>query len=745
MIITITSIVLYFCCLLASNAMELSQQGLPIWLQDKHTVSPPKQEGYATLADRAKGMVHVKSIRPHDDIFITTFQSASGSIAFISKTPGTKRNFRLPAAESFNFFDLAGNYVESGGLVPDYPVYAYTEYNFNWLISRLPVTEIHDAAVAVTGANIDETAVKNTYYVNAQSGADNNSGTAESKALKTVGKAFALAKSDLQKGLGVKIKIAAGIYREGGMQMNAGNWSKEAQKAVFVIEGEPGVILTGLDDYSGDWQKTKENPKIYKKLWPYSFGLIDLMVWDYTLIFKPESSRSEVVMMNGELLLPVPIEKHEWVDPDGPTIRHSTIKSEPGKFVYRGFNGLDDMTPGTYGITEHEDNGKYIYIYPPPELDITTSTIEASTRHVCMIIDRKENLVLRGLHIKGYASFICGKSEPSMVVNGKNILIENCSFNYNGSRGLKSLSTKHITYRQCVFNYNGWCGLTGGAEADNVLMEDCESSYNNWRGHLGGHYGWDAAAVKFWKVNAQIGIKIVGHKSFANLTHGYWLDHSFTPVSKVEISDSYFIGNLFGAQLYLEKLGGPINVSGCVVWNETGNMLINGTAHNVSFRNNIFYSGEKGSIFFHGRRKNSEIANWSKNWKLENNLFYINNDSFTTHYKGKHPEYETYMESLASDGNVYFCPANKNIFEDLKGIPINLSSWQNEYKLDNNSLWLDPEFESPETFDFKVTNPKVKSMLAELPVSLSKEDRKAILTFLEKMGEIDFVELPEGF
>jgi hypothetical protein len=76
---------------------------------------------------------------------------------------------------------------------------------------------------------------------------------------------------------------------------------------------------------------------------------------------------------------------------------------------------------------------------------------------------------------------------------------------------------------------------------------------------------------------------------------------------------------------------------------------------------------------------------------------------------------------------------------------LDLSTWQKEYHLDHNSKWLDPGFESPKRFDFNVTSPKVKNMLPELPAALSKQDRMAILTFLEKMGELEFVEMAEGF
>ena len=117
---------------------------------------------------------------------------------------------------------------------------------------------------AVTGADVNEAAVSKIYYVNRHhpSASDSNTGTSSNQPFLTVGKAFSEALTQLENGIGTKILIFPGLYREEPMLAYARYWNESAQNATFIIEGteKHKVILTGAEAWTTGWSEVVGHP-----------------------------------------------------------------------------------------------------------------------------------------------------------------------------------------------------------------------------------------------------------------------------------------------------------------------------------------------------------------------------------------------------------------------------------------------------------------------------------------------------
>lgn len=114
------------------------------------------------------------------------------------------------------------------------------------------------------GADVNEAAVTVHRYVdvNSASGTENGS---MANPWKTLAQGFSYLNSNPS--LGVKLHIADGMYREGGLSLSE-------RSGVAVIEGESrgGVVISGSDVWTG-W--TSDGAGNWFKSWPQDWGLGD--------------------------------------------------------------------------------------------------------------------------------------------------------------------------------------------------------------------------------------------------------------------------------------------------------------------------------------------------------------------------------------------------------------------------------------------------------------------------------------
>ncbi|MEM8493858.1 MAG: right-handed parallel beta-helix repeat-containing protein [Planctomycetota bacterium] len=648
------------------------------------------------------------------------FASDDETVVLVTAGPSVVRRYVMPSVRGADFVLLDGQPAAAGEVLPAAVAYTVTDLGWFWLEPRITLTLAAGQAPPITGAVIDESNVQHHLRVDpAASGPET---------FATVTEAVARASELLQRGEGVKITVAPGTYREGQIEMWCGSWPQAAREAVLIIEGEGDAppLITGADDWSGDWQPVPEAEGVYRKDWPHRFGL-SRQTWErWGYLIDPRVARSEVVTVDGQILLPSMLERFAWVDPDGAVPLEETAESEnqPGRWKPLGVREPSSLLPGAFGIVEAEG---VIYVRPDDGVNLNAAAVEVSVRPFLLYIQDRKNVVLRNLAFKHAATFVDSRAR-AVRIKGHQVLVEDCRFDEHGSKGLGIDGEKPtgITLRRCTFNGNGWQGLSVGYRLDNYILEDCESSYNNWRGHTGLQYGWDAAGCKAFAVDGQIGLAIRGHRAFANLTSGFWLDQSFTPRSPVEVSDSYFIANQFGAQLYLEKLTGPITVQRNVIWNDVGLRGIDGTSWDVQLRDNVLYTASEGhpAIYLHKRGIESEYANYSKHWTMENNLLVSSSAASPILTDDCTPEqYVEFLETLKADGNVYFAPVVDAAFPLPAQGWSGFSAWQSATGQDATSVWVDPQFASAEDFRWDIQNSDVAGRLPNLPKPLSGEDR----------------------
>lgn len=652
------------------------------------------------------------------------FASDDRTVVLITAGPEVVGRYLMPSVRGADFVTADGQPAAAGEPIAAPLVYSITDLGWFWLEPRITLTPASSAGVEITGARVDESTIQHQLRVDPAAAA----GEGSTITFATLGAGLEDAERLLRRGESVKLTIVSGIYREGPFDLWCESWSDAARQAVFVIEGEgeTAPVITGADDWSGGWEPVAGADHVYRKPWPHAFGLSDQNWARWGYLIDPRVARSEVVTVDGQILLPLMLEQFAWVDPDGAVPLEETVESNnvPGRWKALGIKSPSELLPETFGVVEAE---KMIYVRPAEGVDLNAAAVEVSVRPHLLGIHGRQNVVLRGLTFRHAATFV-GSHTRAVLLQGHNILVEDCRFEEHGSKalGIAGEQPTGITLRRCAFNGNGWQGLSVGYRVDNYVMEDCESSYNNWRGHTGLQYGWDAAGCKAFALDGQTGFVLRGHRAFANLTSGFWFDQSFTPRSPIQIEDSFFIGNRFGSQLYLEKLTGPVDVQRNVIWNDAGTRGIDGTSWNVNLAGNVLYtaSDDHAAIYLHKRGTESEYANYSRDWTLRNNLVVsaapssplLQNDCTPQQYRG-------FLDTLTAEGNVYHSVAPDRAFPLPDGGWGGLDAWRQATGQEARSTWADPQLAAAESFDWTVENAEVAAQLGDLPDPISADDR----------------------
>src|ERR1017187_7430656 len=105
-------------------------------------------------------------------------------------------------------------------------------------------------------------------YVDAQKGYDSNAGTA-SWPLKTIQAAVNKADLNNQKGIGTKVIIKAGVYREA---VNITPISGQTSATMTFEAATVGTAIIAGSNVLTGWSLQSESPVIYERTWPYDLG-----------------------------------------------------------------------------------------------------------------------------------------------------------------------------------------------------------------------------------------------------------------------------------------------------------------------------------------------------------------------------------------------------------------------------------------------------------------------------------------
>ncbi len=520
------------------------------------------------------------------------------------------------------------------------------------------------------GANINESLVSQTLYVDQANAvaSDGNPGTPTAP-LRTIAAAAARALANNRAGIGTKVLILPGTYRE-RMDLIA-NGTETMAPIVFQAQVNGTVAVAGSDIWTG-WVPLANG--VYTHAWPYQWGLAPYPAgWAGEVTLADIVRRREMIFINGNSLTQV----------------------------------LDPSLLGPGGFYVDEPNG-LVSIFPYGGVDPTSDPVEVSTRTDLLYVYGMHNIVVRGLSFRHENSFI-QQGGPLQIINSSNILVDTCQFSWNSIGGPLVSGSDHVTVQDVSSNNNGFSGMAG-YRVTYSLYNNIETSLNNWRGAAGGFVNWDTAGAKFLLAHHDV---FQGHVASSNFGPGFWLD---TDNVDVLIEAAQWTNNLLDGML-VEASEGPIQVSDSICANNGSAGLLLGDAAAVTLTGNIFYGNQGGQIVTSGQPGGRWVQDFETGQVYPNvlnlqaalshntvmSVAASQNGMGTTLPAGEVAMFES---TLASDQNTWFNPVTASVFQVAYGQQQTLSQWQAATGKDLHSVFANPTFVNPAQNDFLSSDTK---------------------------------------
>jgi hypothetical protein len=362
----------------------------------------------------------------------------------------------------------------------------------------------------------DEAAIRQTLYVD-QGARRSGSGT-RAAPFQSIGEALQSAR---RSALPTRISIAAGDYRE---TLDISGTGAGGDPLIILEAEEKGQVTILGSDILTDWKAVAGHPYRYTHPWSLGRGW-EANPWPGLMPLETPGLRNELVFRNNSPLRQV--------------YEESALKAN------------------TYYV---DDEGQRLFVQLPLGQDIRSLTIEASVRPVprqgkdskLLRVFQRDNLVLRGLTFRHAAT--TSFAGAVQILASRNILIEDCLFEWNSGWGLSITQnagrrSENIVVRRSSSLNNGFSGM--GGDFQNALLEDITITGNNWRGAEVGATGWAPAGWKFSGLDRVILRRFL---VVANHASGGWLDDN---IYNVLIEDFVSMNNL-RAGLSVEAIDGPV-------------------------------------------------------------------------------------------------------------------------------------------------------------------------------------------
>jgi len=493
-----------------------------------------------------------------------------------------------------------------------------------------------------TVLGVDESLVRSVLNVDRNNpvASDANPGTT-ALPFRTISAALALADTLVREGMGTKVAIQPGVYRE------ALNIPRADPGVVqpLVIEGTGSTIVSGADVWTG-WQQ-KGSSGMWTHAWTYQWGNAPYPPgWAGNVYLAPIVTRREMVFVNGSPLTEV----------------------LPGQGLY----------PGSFSVSE---TAHTITVMVDPSIDFNAATVEVAVRSPLLLAQGRTNLVVRGIAFQ-YASTPLPGGAVTISDSAK-VLVENCSFLWNNWNGLDVLTSQDVTIRGVHAENDGGSGM-GGYEILRLLVDSSDTSSNNWRGAMGGFTGWDVGGSKFELIHNGL---FRAYTSMNNQARGLWLD---TDDMNVSIESSRFENNL-GDAIFFEANQGPLSVTGSRMCGSTQGAGVAGSASsNVLLTRNVVCGNAQGQFLITGDTDRN-VTNWetgevldlrAENWTICGDSMQANNwnqPSFNT------PDWPWFLQSLDSNWNLWDIPKGASGFV-LGGENLSFNGWRGATNQDSRSL-----------------------------------------------------------
>ena len=517
------------------------------------------------------------------------------------------------------------------------------------LACQAPVRMVRAAtAAAVTSpfvlATVPEDRIRMVLHVDAANpnASDANAG-GEERPFLTVQKAVKVAQQSKRQGVGVKVLVHPGVYREQILMPVEG----QENDAPLVIEGtEKGaVILSGSDIWSG-WQP-QGTTNIYTHRWPYNWGLAPYPSgWEGSVILQPIVRRREMVFVNGVPLVQV---------------------LSPA-----------DLNGNSFFVSELDQT---ISMRLAPDTRVEDALVEVATRSPIFSAQGKTNIVLRNLTFRHGNPAV--QDSAVRISDSSGVLVEDCDFSWNNWDGLDVVVSNDVTIRTSVANHNGGSGL-GGYKIKRLVMEDNDSSYDNWRGAQGQFFGWAVAGGKFGAIHDGL---IRRQRATANQSRGFWLD--FDNVN-VALESCALYGNKTDG-IFIEANQGPVAIRNSVMaLNLEGAGVSGANSSDITVTGSVLWGNGRSQIQITGVDSRA-VSNWetgasmnvrSERWSLAGNLMWVDN---TSQLWVETPDWPVFLTSLTSRANLWSRPVDPRAFR-IGPRQIGLYDWQQATSADRDSI-----------------------------------------------------------
>jgi hypothetical protein len=524
-----------------------------------------------------------------------------------------------------------------------------------WLVIAITLVSTRLAAESTSldpnalGSRTNEAQATSYIYVDAAApwASDSNPGT-QVRPLKTLNAAAQLATAYNANGVGVRVEIGPGTYRESIALASTGR--ETPAPIVFEATTAGTVVLSGAEAWT-DWRSDAPSG-VFAHDWPYAFGLAPYPTgWDCCVVLSDLMRRREMLFLNGQRL------------------RQVLAKS--------------DLIDGSFFVAESLHK---VYVRPPAGVSMARATVEVSVRSPLFLVQGRSNVVIRGLVFRHDNSGV-GSTAALTINDSSDIRIEDCRMEWNNYRGLSLADVDHVTVRRTVSNSNGSGGVAGW-KMHSVLFADNETSFNNWRGNESGFTEWDPAGTKLMLLRDTL---ILREKLDRNLSYGLWLD---TDCANVSIQAVTATSNLNDGVM-LEAVQGPIEVTSSTMAGNARSGFLLANAANVDFHSNTVTENGRYQIYVSGVPSGRVVQDFetgqdyliaSRNLTLASNLVKADTIGMTL-IATTLPEgaWRALVDSLSSDWNTWLHGTDRSPFRWANGLAIDFVTWQSWTSQDRHS------------------------------------------------------------
>jgi hypothetical protein len=520
---------------------------------------------------------------------------------------------------------------------------------FLLLLAVLPVAGLR----ALSQASVTEN--QTTFlYVDAVKGSDSNAGTISSP-LKTVQAAITKADANNVKGVGTKVIVNAGVYRE---FVSIPHVNNQTGATLTLEAATTGTAIIAGSDVVTSWSPESGNASIYSHYWSNNLNSCALPS-GWPANFAPIALQAEMVFVNGIPLTQV--------------MSYSLLR------------------PGTFFADASSES---IQIWPSSSTNMATAIVEVANRPETFSVEGRSNVVVRGLVFRHAAT--CINRSGANITSSSNVLVDQVQAVWNNWGGLAVSSSTNVTVQNSVASNNGGVGFQG-TNGINTLYNFNESDYNNWRGAQAAFYNWGMGGIKLW---GSRNVTVQNHFSYNNQAQGLWFD---TDNENATVTNATLSGNVMSA-LQIERNEGPISVENSHLCSSGAGVTLL-TSEAVTVKNNAFYNNGgtnkyQAQIYLAGTSGGQVITNWQngESVRLFTTGTVISGNTFEDAGPGQNvfgtylsgTDWTDFTNSLNSGNNLWYDPSTANSFKVVNGKLVNLPGWQTATGTDYTSQWALP-------------------------------------------------------